>query len=38
LVLATPGQPEHWEYRAFGVLNDNEIGVASDIVETIFGG
>jgi hypothetical protein len=38
LVLATPGQPEHWEYRAFGVLNDNEIGTASDIVEVIFGG
>jgi hypothetical protein len=38
LVLAVPGQPEHWEYRAFGVVNDSEIGVASDIVEVIFGG
>lgn len=36
-VLAEPNQPEHWEYRAFGVLNDVEIGVASDIVEIVFG-
>jgi hypothetical protein len=38
IVLATSGQPEHWEYRAFGVINDDEIGQASDIVEVVFGG
>jgi hypothetical protein len=37
LVLASPGQPEHWEYRAFGVVNDNEIGLVSDIAEIVFG-
>lgn len=36
-VLAEPNQPEHWEYRAFGVINDIEIGLASDIVEIVFG-
>jgi hypothetical protein len=35
--LEMGGQPEHWEYRAFGVVNDTEIGVASDIVEVIYG-
>ena len=38
IVLATAGQPEHWEYRALGVINDSEIGIASDIVEIVFGG
>jgi hypothetical protein len=38
IVLATSGQPEHWEYRAFGVVNDTEIGQPSDIVEIVFGG
>ncbi len=37
IVLATPGQPEHWEYRAFGILDDLEIGLASDIVEIVVG-
>jgi len=36
--LATPGTPEHWEYRAFGVIEDAQIGLASDIVEVVFGG
>ncbi len=36
-VLQSPGQPEHWEYRAFGVINDIEIGFPSDIVEIIVG-
>jgi len=36
--LATVGQPEHWEYRAFGVIDDAEIGQPSDIVEIVFGG
>jgi hypothetical protein len=36
--LATAGQPEHWEYRAFGVIDDAEIGQPSDIVEIVFGG
>jgi hypothetical protein len=38
IVLAISGQPEHWEYKAFGVINDDEIGQASDIVEVVFGG
>ena len=38
IVLANPAQPEHWEYRAYGVLDDAEIGQASDIVEMVFGG
>ena len=37
-VLQTEGQPEHWEYRAFGVVDDAEIGVASDIVEILYAG
>lgn len=36
--LETPGQPEHWEYRAYGVIDDAEIGQPSDIVEIVFGG
>lgn len=35
--LAIDNQPEHWEYRAIGVINDKEIGQASDIVEIVFG-
>lgn len=35
-VLEIPGQPELWEYRAFGVVDDNEVGVASDVVEVIY--
>jgi hypothetical protein len=38
ITLATTGQPEHWEYRAYGVINDIEIGQPSDIVEIVFGG
>lgn len=38
IVLETANQPEHWEYRAFGVLDDAEIGQPSDIVEVVFGG
>jgi hypothetical protein len=37
LSLQVAGQPEHWEYRAFGVVDDNEVGIASDIVEVIYG-
>jgi hypothetical protein len=36
--LQTPGQPEHWEYQLFGVIDDAEIGLASDIVEVVYGG
>lgn len=36
--LATEGQPEHWEYRAFGVIDDSEIGQPSKIIEIVFGG
>lgn len=35
--LQVNGQPEHWEYRAFGVVDDVEVGTASDIVEVIYG-
>lgn len=38
IALAVANQPEHWEYRAFGVIDDAEIGQTSDIVEVIFGG
>lgn len=37
LTLENPNQPEHWEYRAYGVIDDLEIGIASDIVEAIIG-
>ena len=37
IILAVANQPEHWEYRAFGVVDDNEIGMASDIVSVVFG-
>lgn len=36
--LTTPNQPEHWEYMAYGVLDDEQIGLQSDIVEVVFGG
>lgn len=36
--LATPGTPEHWEYQAYGVIDDSQIGLASDIVEIVYGG
>ena len=35
---ATPGQPEHWEYRAYGVVDDLEIGQPSDIVDMVVSG
>jgi hypothetical protein len=38
IVLANPNQPEHWEYRALGIKNDEEIGLPSDIVEIVFAG
>lgn len=38
IVLSIANQPEHWEYRAYGVIDDEEIGLASDIVEVVFGG
>lgn len=38
IVLDTPNQPEHWEYIAYGVLNDDQIGIPSDIIEVVFGG
>jgi hypothetical protein len=36
--LAVANQPEHWEYRAYGVVDDEEIGIASDIVEVVYAG
>ncbi len=35
--LEDPSKPEHYEYRAFGVVNDVEIGQPSDVVEVVFG-
>jgi hypothetical protein len=35
---ATPGTPETREYKAVGVINDEEVGVASDIVSVVVGG
>jgi len=37
-LLATPGQAETREYLAIGVLEDAEVGQASDIVSVVFGG
>lgn len=36
--LASPGTPEVREYMARGVINDEEIGIESDIVSVAFGG
>jgi hypothetical protein len=36
-VLAVENQPEHFEFRAFGVIKDKEIGLASAIAEIVFG-
>lgn len=36
-VLAVENQPEHYEFRAFGVINDKEVGLPSDIAEILFG-
>ncbi|WP_396171095.1 hypothetical protein [Flavobacterium sp.] len=35
-VLDAPGQIETWQYRAFGVVNDNEVGLPSDIVQVVY--
>lgn len=37
IILAAPNQPEHWEYQAYGVMDDKEIGQPSDIVEVVYG-
>lgn len=36
--LGTPGVPEVREYMARGIINDEEIGIESDIVSIAFGG
>jgi hypothetical protein len=36
--LAVAGTPETREYRAVGVVNDEEIGQPSDIVSVVYGG
>ena len=36
-VLENPSQPEQWEFRAFGVIKDKEIGLASNISEHLIG-
>ena len=36
--LAVPGTPEVREYRAIGVIDDEEIGLPSDIVSVTFAG
>ena len=35
--LLIENQPEHYEFRAFGVIRDKEIGLSSDIVEIFYG-
>jgi hypothetical protein len=35
-VLEIPSKPEHWEFRALGMINDEEIGLPSDIVNFVF--
>ena len=35
--VETNGTPQHWEYQAYGVLNDAQIGQPSDIVEAVVG-
>lgn len=34
--LEVAGQPELWQYRAFGVVDDNEVGQPSDIVQAVY--
>ena len=34
--LESPNKPEHWEFRAFGLLNDVQIGQPSKIAEITF--
>jgi len=36
--LAVPGVPETREYLARGIIDDEEIGIASDIVSVTFAG
>lgn len=36
-VLESVNQPEQWEFRAFGVIRDKEIGMASNISEVLIG-
>jgi len=36
--LAVSGTPETREYRAVGVVDDEEIGQPSDIVSVVYGG
>ncbi len=38
IILANAEQPEHWEYRAYGIIDDTEIGLPSDIVAIVFAG
>jgi hypothetical protein len=35
-VVETPNKPEHWEFRAFGLINDGEIGQPSKMVDIVF--
>ncbi len=35
-ILEVPGQTEIWQYRAYGVLNDIEIGKPSDIIQVVY--
>ena len=36
--LSVPGTPEVREYRLIGVIKDEEVGLASDIVAVTFAG
>lgn len=35
--IENPRQPELWDFMAFGVINDKEIGLASDITNFMIG-
>jgi len=35
--LAIPGQPEHWEYTAYGVRKDEQFGAPANIVQIVYG-
>ncbi len=37
-ITLASANPEHWEYRAYGVIDDAEIGLPSDIEDVLFGG
>ena len=37
ITVAVDGQPEHWEYTAYGVKRDEQFGSPADIVQIVYG-